>query len=199
MTANPVSVQGLIENVRALMGSDTATLLLLDETATVLEPAASAGLGRRWRGATHVPVGSGFAGRVAASREPVVVNEVTEMSVLNPILRDFGVRRLLGVPVFGSTGLLGVLHVGCLMPRTFTPEDTRRLESAAAEIGERLSERTQDDAHLVGAGPAAQPAAGRAAGHRRAWTSRCATCPPRETWAATGTTSSRCRTATWGS
>ena len=164
MTANPVSVQGLIENVRALMGSDTATLLLLDETATVLEPAASAGLGRRWRGATHVPVGSGFAGRVAASREPVVVNEVTEMSVLNPILRDFGVRRLLGVPVFGSTGLLGVLHVGCLMPRTFTPEDTRRLESAAAEIGERLSERTHDDAHLVALAlqrsllPAAPPA-----------------------------------------
>ena len=149
MTANLVSVQSLIENVRAVMNSDTATLLLLDETGAVLEPAASAGLGRRWRGATHVPVGSGFAGRVAAGREPVVLNEVNEVSVLNPILRDFGVRRLLGVPVFGSEGLLGVLHVGCLTARTFTPEDTGRLEGAAAEIGQRLSERTEDDAHLA--------------------------------------------------
>ncbi len=149
MTVDVVSVQNLMENVRALMGSDTATLLLLDETGAVLEPAASAGLGRRWRGATHVPVGSGFAGRVASRREPVVVNEVNEVSVLNPILRDFGVRRLLGVPVFGKRGLLGVLHVGCLDPRTFTPADTTRLEGAAAEIGQRLSERTEDDAHLA--------------------------------------------------
>jgi serine phosphatase RsbU (regulator of sigma subunit) len=143
-----VSVQSFMENVRALMNSDTATLLLLDETGTVLEPAASAGLGRRWRGATHVPVGSGFAGRVAARREPVVLNEVNEVSVLNPILRDFGVQRLLGVPVYGSGALLGVLHVGCLTG-TFTLDDTRRLEGAAAEIGQRLSERTEDDAHLA--------------------------------------------------
>ena len=149
MIANLVSVQSLIENVRAVMSSDTATLLLLDETDAVLEPAASAGLGRRWRGATHVPVGSGFAGRVAAGREPVVLNEVNEVSVLNPILRDFGVRRLLGVPVFGTEGLLGVLHVGWLTARAFTPEDTGRLEGAAAEIGQRLSESTEDDAHLA--------------------------------------------------
>lgn len=149
MTAHLVSVQGLIDNVRAVMGSDTATLLLLDATGTVLEPAASAGLGRRWRGATHVPVGSGFAGRVAAEREPVVLNEVNEVSVLNPILRDFGVRRLLGVPVFGPEDLLGVLHVGSLEARTFTIDDTRRLQEAAAEIGRRLSERSQDDAHLA--------------------------------------------------
>ena len=110
------------------------------------------------------PRRSGFAGRVAAGREPVVVNEVNEVSVLNPILRDFGLRRLLGVPVFGSDGLLGVLHVGSLTTRTFTPEDTGRLEGAAARIGQRLSERTEDDAHLAALAlqrsllPAAPPA-----------------------------------------
>jgi phosphoserine phosphatase RsbU/P len=147
--ADRVSVHTIIENVRSVMESDTATLLLLDESGTVLEPAASAGLGRRWRGATHVPVGSGFAGRVALNRAPVVINEVNEVSVLNPILRDFGIRRLLGVPVLASQGLVGVLHVGCLTERTFTPEDTERLERAAEEIGHRLSERTADDAHMA--------------------------------------------------
>ena len=114
MTVDLVSVQDLIENVRTLMGSDTATLLLLDETGGVLEPAASAGLGRRWRGAPHVRMGAGFAGRVAEARRPVFVNEVNEVSVLNPILREAGVQRLLGVPVFGRNRLLGVLHVGKL-------------------------------------------------------------------------------------
>ncbi len=149
MTVELVSVQDLIENVRTLMGSDTATLLLLDETGGVLEPAASAGLGRRWRGAPHVRMGAGFAGRVAEARRPVFVNEVNEVSVLNPILREAGVQRLLGVPVFGRNRLLGVLHVGSFEPRSFTDSDAERLEERAAEIGHRLSERTEDDAHLA--------------------------------------------------
>jgi len=149
VTIDLVSVQDLIENVREQMGSDTSTLLLLDETGGVLEPAASAGLGRRWRGAPHVRVGSGFAGRVAERRAPVLVNEVTEISVLNPILREAGVQQLLGVPVFGRSDLLGVLHVGSFVPGRFRQSDAGRLERAAAEIGRRLSDRTKDDAHLA--------------------------------------------------
>ena len=149
MTLDLVSVQDLIENVRTLMSSDTATLLLLDDTGTVLEPAASAGLGRRWRGAPHVRVGSGFAGRVAERRRPTFVNEVNEVSVLNPILREAGVQRLLGVPVFGRNSLLGVLHVGSFGTRTFDDTDAEALEGAAVEIGRRLSDRTEDDAHLA--------------------------------------------------
>ena len=149
MTVDLVSVQDLIDNVRTLMGSDTATLLLLDDTSDVLEPAASAGLGRRWRGAPHVRVGAGFAGRVAEARRPVFVNEVNEVSVLNPILREAGVQRLLGVPVFGRGRLLGVLHVGSFEARSFTGSDAERLEERAAEIGHRLSERSEDDAHLA--------------------------------------------------
>jgi serine phosphatase RsbU (regulator of sigma subunit) len=149
VTLDLISVQDLIENVRTTMGSDTATLLLLDETGAVLEPAASAGLGRRWRGAPHVRVGTGFAGRVAEHRRPTVVEEVTELSVINPILRDSGVQSLLGVPVLGRDGLLGVLHVGSFDQRSFTAADTEALEGAADEIGRRLSDRTQDDAHLA--------------------------------------------------
>ncbi len=149
MSLDPNSIQGLIENVRAEMHSDTATLLLLDETGTVLEPAASSGLGRRWRGATHVRVGSGFAGRVAAERRPVVLDQVDEKSVVNPILRDSGVRRLLGVPVDGSRGLVGVLHVGSLSDRSFSADDTARLEQLATGIGRRLSEQSKYDAYVA--------------------------------------------------
>ena len=78
-----------------------------------------------------------------------MINEVNEISVLNPILRDAGVKRLLGVPVFGSEGLLGVLHVGVFDARAFTRVDTQRLAEIAVEIGKRLSERTMDDAHLA--------------------------------------------------
>jgi phosphoserine phosphatase RsbU/P len=149
MTLDLNSIQGMIGNVRAEMESDTATLLLLDESGSVLEPAASSGLGRRWRGATHVRVGSGFAGRVAAQGRPVVLDHVDERSVVNPILRDAGVRTLLGVPVPGAHGLLGVLHVGSLHARSFDAHDVARMEKLAAGIGHRLSEKNRDDAHLA--------------------------------------------------
>ena len=149
MTLDRNSIQDMIENVRAEMHSDTATLLLLDTTGSVLEPAASSGLGRRWRGATHVRLGSGFAGKVAAQDRPVVLDQVDEMSVVNPILRDAGVRRLLGVPVHGPHGLVGVLHVGSLSERLFGAGDVARMEALAAAIGERLSEQSKNDVHLA--------------------------------------------------
>lgn len=149
MTLDLNSIQGMIENVRAEMHSDTATLLLLDETGTVLEPAASSGFGRRWRGATHVRVGSGFAGRVVEQRRPIVLDQIDESSVRNPILRDSGVRRLLGVPVDGPSGPMGVLHVGSLSERSFDDHDTVLLESLSSEIGKRISDKDKDDAHLA--------------------------------------------------
>lgn len=149
MSPAPVSVQAMIDNVRSTMGSDTATLLLLDETHTVLEPAASAGLGGRWRGAPHIRVGEGFAGKVAGRDAPVVIEDVNETSVINPILRGVGVHRLLGVPVHGVDGLIGVLHVGSFSDREFAAADIRQMETIADEIGERLSESNQDDAHLA--------------------------------------------------
>ncbi len=143
------SIQGMVEHVRVEMQSDTATLLLVDESGSVLEPAASSGLGRRWRGATHVRLGTGFAGRVAQQRRPVVLDRIDEASVVNPILRDSGVRHLLGVPVEGPHGLMGVLHVGAMTDRTFADDDTVLLESLAAGIGKRLSDKSKDDAHLA--------------------------------------------------
>jgi serine phosphatase RsbU (regulator of sigma subunit) len=149
MSLESTSIQGLIEQVRDEMRSDTATLLLLDESGRVLEPAASSGLGRRWRGATHVRLGTGFAGRVAAERRPVVLDQINEQSVMNPILRDSGVRRLVGVPVGGSRGLLGVLHVGAMDDRAFDVDDIARLEELASRIGDRLSEQEKNDDHLA--------------------------------------------------
>ncbi|MBF4766875.1 SpoIIE family protein phosphatase [Nocardioides agariphilus] len=149
MTSDPRSIQVLIEDVRAQMDSDTATLLMLDETGKVLQPTASSGLGRRWRGATHVRLGTGFAGRIAAERRPILLDQVDELTVLNPILRDSGIRRLLGVPVFGARGLVGVLHVGSKGERRFGAPDAERLVELAADIGQRLTELSKDDDHLA--------------------------------------------------
>lgn len=150
MVLATVSFDDVVEQLRDEVGCDTATLLLLDDSGEVLEPAASAGLGRLWRGATHVRVGTGFAGRVARERAPVLLNEVKPTTVLNPILRDSGVQTLLGVPVQSGGRLLGVLHVGSRLPdREFTAGDVNHLTLKADQIASRLSAHTGTDEHTA--------------------------------------------------
>jgi serine phosphatase RsbU (regulator of sigma subunit) len=130
-----------LQRVRDAMGADTATLLLVDSTRTVLAPAATVGLDRTLRGARQVPIGEGFAGRVAQSRQPVALSEVTSSNVINPVLLEHGVHSLLGVPVLDGSELLGVLHVGFRRHHEFGDEEKRTLTGFANELGALLRDR----------------------------------------------------------
>src|SRR5689334_19894933 len=88
-----------LRRIRSRLDADTAVVLTLDPTRRVLEPFAMSGLDRSQRVWVRVPVGKGFAGKVAATRAPIVLDEVTEANVFNPILRDSGVRSLAGIPL----------------------------------------------------------------------------------------------------
>src|SRR5205823_10295730 len=85
----------------------------------------------------RVPLGKGFAGRVAAERRPVVLRDVDQPDLLNPLLRERGIRSLLGVPLLVRGEVVGVLHVGSLQQRDFTPNELELLQLAAdrAAIG----------------------------------------------------------------
>ena len=80
----------------------------------------------------RIPLGGGFAGRIATERAPIVIPDVNDADVLNPILRKAGVRSLLGVPMIVEGRIVGVLHVGTLSPRDFTEEDAALLQLAAS-------------------------------------------------------------------
>lgn len=149
MVWSPSPFQALVEDVRRDLDSDTATMLLLNDSASCLEPAAASGLGRLWRGAPHIRVGAGFAGRVAADRSPVLLTELNPANVLNPILRESGVRSLLGVPVEHRGRLLGVLHIGTREGREYGPRDVQRLERHADELAQRLTHDVTMDDHAT--------------------------------------------------
>ena len=93
----------------------------------------------------RIPVGRGFAGRVAAERGPVQITDVDHADILNPLLREKGLQSLLGVPLLVEERLIGVLHVGALTSRVFTPDEIdllrRAADRAALAIGARLYER----------------------------------------------------------
>jgi len=121
----------LLDRVRELLSVDTTAVLLLDPSRCYLLATAARGLEEEVRQGVRIPLGQGFAGRIAAEKRPVVIDNVDHSNVLNPILRQTGIRSLLGVPLMVGGRVLGVLHVGTLSARRFTEDDTELLQLVA--------------------------------------------------------------------
>jgi serine phosphatase RsbU (regulator of sigma subunit)/anti-sigma regulatory factor (Ser/Thr protein kinase) len=125
---------GLLERLRDLLGTDTAAVLLMDAAGENLVARAAKGLEEEVEQGTTIPLGGGFAGRIAADRRPVFLPVVDHSTVLNPILLEKGIKSLLGVPLMVDDRVIGVLHVGTLTPRLFTADDSELLELAAQRV-----------------------------------------------------------------
>ena len=124
----------LLLRTRELLGVDTCAVLLLDEEANELVARAAVGIEEEVERGVRIPVGRGFAGRVAADRAPVILDDVDHADVLNPILREKGIKSLLGVPLLVRGEVIGVLHVGSLSGRSFRRDDVELLELVAARV-----------------------------------------------------------------
>jgi len=135
----------LLGRVVGILDADTAAILLLEDDDSTLVARAAKGLEEEVERGVRIPVGKGFAGRIAATRQPVQIENIDRAEILNPILRKKGLRSLLGVPLLVEGGVIGVMHVGTLTPRDFSAEDVQLLQSAgdraALAISSRLTER----------------------------------------------------------
>jgi phosphoserine phosphatase RsbU/P len=120
----------LLDRTRKVLGADTAAVLLVDYAAGQLVATAAAGLEEEVSQGVRLPIGLGFAGRIAAHHKPVVLDRVDDSTVLNPLLKARGIRALAGVPLVTGGKVIGVLHVGSLTQRTFSDEDVELLQLA---------------------------------------------------------------------
>ena len=121
----------LLSRVREILNADTAAVLLLDNSGRQLIATAASGLEEEVSQGVRIPVGRGFAGRIAAERQPVILDHVDHGNVLNPLLLEKGIRSLAGVPLLVHGAVLGVLHVGTVHNRVFTADDAALLQLAA--------------------------------------------------------------------
>ena len=121
----------LLDRTKGILRADTAALLLLDRASGELIAVAARGLEEEVRQGVRLPLGRGFAGRIAADRRPVIIDRVDHTTVLNPILMSKGIRSMLGVPLMVGGTVIGVLHVGSLTHRQFTAADAEILQLAA--------------------------------------------------------------------
>ncbi|MEA2408434.1 MAG: hypothetical protein QOE69_2553 [Thermoleophilaceae bacterium] len=138
----------LLTRIVEILGVETAAILLLEDDETTLAARAAKGLEEEVERGVRIPVGRGFAGRIAATRQPVHIVNLDEFEVVNPLLRERGLRSLLGVPLLVEGAVVGVMHVGTLETRIFSDDDTELLQRAgdraALAIFSRLTERERN-------------------------------------------------------
>ncbi|HEY1705339.1 MAG TPA: GAF domain-containing SpoIIE family protein phosphatase [Trebonia sp.] len=128
----------LLDRVKKVLGADTVAVLLLDRSSRQLVATAASGIEEEVRQGVRVPLGVGFAGRIAASAEPVILDRVDYTTVRNRLLVDRGIKSLLGVPLFADGEVIGVLHVGSVTGRSFGAEDAELLQLAADRAARAL-------------------------------------------------------------
>ena len=121
----------LLERTRQILEVDTCAILLLDEETNELVARAALGIEEEVDQGVRVPVGGGFAGRIAAEKRPVILDDVDHAHVLNPLLREKGVKSMLGVPLVVEGEVRGVLHVGSLHFRAFDEAEVELLQLVA--------------------------------------------------------------------
>jgi PAS domain S-box-containing protein len=123
----------LLSRMCTVLQADNAAILLVEEDTQVLTVRAVRGLEEAVAADVRVPVGQGFAGRIAASRAPLVVEDLTTFPAVNPFLRE-QLRSVLGVPLVVGDQLIGVVHVGSATPHHFTEREVRLLQLVAGRI-----------------------------------------------------------------
>ena len=105
--------------------------MLLDGDSGELVARAAKGLEEEVERGTRIPLGRGFAGRIAAERRAISIDDLDRAEILNPLLRERGIKSLLGVPLAVEREVIGVLHVGSLRPRRFSRKEARILQVVA--------------------------------------------------------------------
>src|SRR5205085_7997748 len=123
---------------------NTAILLIsADEEALVLYMAR--GPDEQVAGQVRIPLGPGIAGRIAASRQPLVVDDLSTVETVEAVTPFWHetMHALMGVPLVVDNRVIGVLHAGSRAPRHFTGDEVRLLQLVAGRIALAI-----DHAHL---------------------------------------------------
>ena len=127
-------LETVVDETRDALHADVSSLYLLDRDGAYLTLAATNGLDRFQIGRARVPYGEGVTGRVAASREPLVIPDVAEDSRflwVRGIDQKRFVTSMLSVPLTWNDQTVGVLNIQTEQRRAFSPQDVDQLRAIA--------------------------------------------------------------------
>src|SRR5262247_3474536 len=130
----------IVSRAKELAGTESCTAYEYDEQAETFVFRATHGLDDQVVDvARQMPIrrGEGIAGRMAVTREPVQISDISQSGAYTGPLRDVllqtGTRALLGVPLLSEGHLIGGLTVNRKTPGEFSPEVIDLLKTFAGQ------------------------------------------------------------------
>lgn len=133
----------LLRTLRAVLETDSATLLLVDRSGNELVEHSTVGVETDGSEVT-VPIGLGIAGTIASTATPLVANDLRTLEPQRHWLTDV-MSSLMGAPLVYRGEVKGVIHVATMEPRGFTAEELEVLELAANRIASALERASLAD------------------------------------------------------
>jgi hypothetical protein len=130
-------VNGLLTLVGDDMGAQRCSLLLVSPEEQLLYLAAARGIAPNVPMGHRIRLGEGVAGKVAATRQPLLVQDVDEAKS-HPLLRDehFTTGSFISFPLVYHGALVGVVNLtNRAMHGIFVEEDIERVRLLALVIG----------------------------------------------------------------
>jgi signal transduction histidine kinase len=150
----------LLQRIRDVLRVDEAGILLLDPDGHSLSLRVWLTSSQLRMNPVKVEIGEGIAGRIAASMEPLIVDDISTLRFAHPGTISGGAGALMGVPLMIGQRVLGVVHVGKTEKYHFSRSELHLLELAAARLALAV-----DRANLYQAERDARDAAERARNH----------------------------------
>jgi PAS domain S-box-containing protein len=124
-------LQTIAVKIREGMNSHSSTVILLDEEKNELEAVAACNIPEAI--GFRIPVGKGFAGKILQERRTMYIRDAEhDPLVTDPHVKRAGIRSLLGTPLIGRRGAVGVVYVNMKEIREFSEEDRLLLEDLAS-------------------------------------------------------------------
>lgn len=154
VTANAISTLNLgellnilLQRIVEVIKADTAVILLKEGDR--LRVRATIGIEEELRSEFSVAIGEGLAGTIAASHQPLYIENVqANPLIISPILKKLNIQTMMGVPLKRNGNLVGVLHVDWFNNHPFSDREFHLLEITAercamAIINAQLYEQTK--------------------------------------------------------
>ncbi|MCT7969099.1 PAS domain S-box protein [Laspinema sp. D1] len=129
-------LQELLDRLTVVLEVDAAVILLTNEDQTALIVTATKGLDLEQPlcASIPIPIGLGFAGKIAQTREPMLIERNAHTQVLSPLFRHKKIESIMGAPMLLQDRVLGVLHVSTESSREFMAEDVYLLQLVADRV-----------------------------------------------------------------
>ncbi|MEA2155228.1 MAG: hypothetical protein QOE11_1368 [Solirubrobacteraceae bacterium] len=122
----------ILARTREVMDAEAAALLLLQDDGSLSivtsDPVADEDRPH------HIPADAGIAGRVLASRAPVLVEDPSPDQLADPSILEAGIASMVGVPLIAHDEIIGVIEIGTRRPRRLGPEDVDLLRLTADRV-----------------------------------------------------------------